>query len=129
MGGGVMRPLQALTPTPKCSATRGVSASAGVPKRENRKPNLGMCVNDQSTYDVCEVFSPPRICATANEHGLRGGWPIDMAVRVPSTGRQFDLRSSKDQREVKLLIRRDCPTVIVVSPPCTFFHSEPGRGG
>ena len=27
----------------------------------------------------------------------------------------------KDQREVKIMIRRDCPTVLVVSPPCTAF--------
>ena len=24
-------------------------------------------------FDVCEVFSPPRICPYANTHGLRGG--------------------------------------------------------
>ncbi len=53
---------------------------------------------DQSTNGVCEVFSPPRICATATEHGLRGGWSIDMAVREPSTGRRFDLRNKKDER-------------------------------
>ena len=115
------RPLQALTPTPKCSAIPGVPASASGPKRENRKHHLSRRVSDQSKYDVCEVFSPPRVFATAIRHGLRGGWPIGMAFRDPSKGRQYDLRNSKDQGEVTRLIRRHCPTVLVVSPPCTAF--------
>jgi len=72
-------------------------------------------------FDVCEVFSPPRICPYANTHGLRGGWSIDMTVREPTTGRKFDLRNSRDQKEVKRMVRRDCPTVLIVSPPCTAF--------
>ena len=31
------------------------------------------------------------------------------------------MRNPKDQKEVKRIIRRDCPTVVVVSPPCTAF--------
>ena len=46
---------------------------------------------------------------------------MDIAVRDPGTGRRFDLRKSKDQKEVKRMIRRDCPTVLIVSPPCTAF--------
>ena len=74
-----------------------------------------------SRYDVCEVFSPPSICPVASEQGLKGGWPIDMAVPESGTNRRFDLRNQKDQNEVKRRIRRDCPTVVVVSPPCTAF--------
>ena len=44
-----------------------------------------------------------------------------MASRDPNTGRRFDLRNSRDQKEVKRLVRRDCPTVLIVSPPCTAF--------
>jgi hypothetical protein len=44
-----------------------------------------------------------------------------MAVREPTTGRNFDLRNSRDQKEVKRMVRRDCPTVLIVSPPCTAF--------
>lgn len=70
---------------------------------------------------VCEVFSPPRMCAIAKVKGLRGGWPVDIASRDPVTGRIFDLRKPKDQKEVKRMIRRYCPTELVVSPPCTAF--------
>ena len=75
----------------------------------------------RSLHDVCEVFSPPRICAAAKEQGLRGGWSVDIAIRDPGTGRRFDLRSSKDQKELKRMFRRDCPTVPIASPPCTAF--------
>ena len=46
---------------------------------------------------------------------------MDIAIRDPGTGRRFDLRSSKDQQEVKRMIKRDGPTVLIVSPPCTAF--------
>ena len=72
-------------------------------------------------HDVCEVFSPPRICAAAREQGLKGGWSVDLTIRDPGTGRSFDLRNPKDQKEVKRMIRRDRPTVLIVSPPCTAF--------
>ena len=52
---------------------------------------------------------------------FRGRWSIDIAFRDPISGRKYDLRNSKDQGEVKRRIRRDCPTVLVVSPPCTAF--------
>ena len=25
---------------------------------------------DRSRYDICEIFSPPRVCVVANDHGL-----------------------------------------------------------
>ena len=76
---------------------------------------------DRSRYDICEVFSPPRVCATARDHGLRGGWSIDLGAIDPGTGRGYDLRNPKEQKEVKNIIIRECPTVLVVSPPCTVF--------
>jgi hypothetical protein len=44
-----------------------------------------------------------------------------MAFQDPSSGRKYDLRNSKDQKEVMRRIRKDCPTVVIVSPPCTAF--------
>ena len=76
---------------------------------------------DRSRYDICEVFSPPRVCVVASDHGLRAGWSLDVKTRDPITGSCYDLRNPKDQKEVKNMIRRDCPTVLVVSPPCTAF--------
>ena len=46
---------------------------------------------------------------------------MDIVTRDPVTGKSYDLRNPKDQKEVKKMLRRDCPTVVVVSPPCTAF--------
>ncbi len=76
---------------------------------------------DRSRYDICEICSPPRVCVVATDHGLKGGWSLDVNTRDPVTGKSYDLRNPKDQKEVKKRIRIDCPLVLVVSPPCTAF--------
>ena len=73
---GVLRPLQALTPTPEGSAVKWCPKSAVKSRRNNNWSK------NQTKYDVCEVFSPPRICPAATLHGLRGGWSIDGRPRV-----------------------------------------------
>lgn len=49
------------------------------------------------------------MCVHAQTHKLRGGWPIDTDVQDPITGRVYDLRSRKDQNEVRNIIKRDKP--------------------
>ncbi len=85
---------------PISSVAKGVSKESN-PRQENL--STGPCPSvpagwDQNRYDVCEVFSPPRICAAATEQGWRGGWPVDISIRDPSTGRRLDLRNSKDPK-------------------------------
>ncbi len=75
----------------------------------------------RSRYDTCEVFLPPSVCVVANDHGLRRGWSLDIVTRDPVTGKSYDLRNPRNQKEVKKMISRDRPTVVVVSPPCTAF--------
>jgi hypothetical protein len=82
----------------------------GFPKPENK-----------SKYDICELYSRPRMCAHAPAHKLKGGWSIDKDFQDPITGRTYDLRNRKDQNEVRKMIRRDKPLVLTVSPPCTLF--------
>ncbi len=72
---------------------------------------------DKSCYDVREVLSPPRVCAVAREKGMRGGWSEDIKVQDPKTGRSYDLRNLKGQQQVKKMLRRDRPIVLVVAPP------------
>ena len=99
---------------PVCvNATGG--GSVKIPhKHENKRV-------DTRRFDVCEVFFPPRVCPVATEQGARGGWSLDISVNGPGSGRSFDLRSSKDQKEARRMITRDQPTVLIVSPPCTAF--------
>lgn len=75
----------------------------------------------EEVFDVCEVFSPPRICAAARKRGFKGGWSIDMNYRDPNSGQIFDIRRPSDQKEFKKRVRRECPMVLIVSPPCTAF--------
>ena len=72
-------------------------------------------------YDVCEVFSPPRITARARERGDKGGWAVDIAYTDPVTGRSYNLLDPKDESRVREMIKRDRPRLIVASPPCTLF--------
>ena len=51
-----------------------------------------------STYDVAEIFSPPRTAARARARGLKGGWSMGDKVKCPVTGRIWDLLNPGDQR-------------------------------
>ena len=75
----------------------------------------------KSKYDICELYSRPRMCIQAQTHKLKGGWSIDKDFHDPVTGRVYDLRNRKDQNEVRKMIKRDQPLVLTVSPPCTLF--------
>ncbi len=74
-----------------------------------------------SVYDICEVFSPPRVTLRARELGMNGGWAIDRYHTDPVTNRRYNLLQAKDQKEVKRMLRRDMPHTLVVSPPCTLW--------
>jgi site-specific DNA-cytosine methylase len=89
---------------------------------KGRQGQAELCsVQEGSNYDIAELFSPVRMTAMAKEYGLKGGWSIDDRCTDPITGRTYDLRTKKDQNEVRRLIKRDRPLVLTVSPPCTLF--------
>ena len=46
-----------------------------------------------SAYDVCDAFSPDRMCLEARNRGLQGGWTLDITVKDDVTSRTYDLRS------------------------------------
>jgi hypothetical protein len=76
--------------------------------------------------DVVEIFSQPRI---AQESALRkyngtqlvAGWSLDLTMRNPSTGRPWDLSDRQTQKEVRDMVVRDRPFMLIGSPPCTAF--------
>ena len=74
-------------------------------------------------YDVCELFSPPRVSEMATRQGLRGGWALDINCEDPVTKSKWDLSEEKTQAKVWKLIRRDKPLVIGMSPECTLFSA------
>ena len=89
---------------------------------EERQGRVDLCsVQEGSKYDIAELFSPVRMTGMAKEFDRRGGWSIDDRCTDPITGRTYDLRTKKDQNEVRKMIRKDRPLVLTVSPPCTLF--------
>ena len=74
-------------------------------------------------YDLCELFSPPRVSAAASARGLRGGWALDVDFIDPVTGSAWDLSEPRTQEKVWKMIRRDKPLVIGLSPECTLFSA------
>ena len=81
--------------------------------------------NDKQTsahggrYDLCELFSPPRVTAAATRMGLQGGWSLDREPVDPVTRSAWDLGDSRAQARIWKMLRRDKPLVIGLSPPCT----------
>ena len=74
-------------------------------------------------YDLCELFSPPRVAEVARTRGLRGGWSLDKLHEDPITGQYWNLSDKAVQGRVWKMIRRDQPLVIGLSPECTLFSS------
>jgi hypothetical protein len=70
---------------------------------------------------VAEFYSPPRMCAAAARHGLRGGWSLDLTVPDPVDGKPWDLSSPEKQKRAREMLRRDEPAMLVVCPPCGPF--------
>ena len=76
-----------------------------------------------SEFDICEIFSPPRVCAAAKAAGMRAGWSLDMTEECPVTGRKWDFRRPGDRRQAKNLVLKGKPEMLILSPPCTLFSS------
>ena len=74
--------------------------------------------------DVAEIFSQPRVCQAAGgkEYDgikLRPAWSLDLTMKDPSTGEQWDLSSPKVQRKVRQMVVDGRPYIVIGSPPCT----------
>ena len=74
-----------------------------------------------SSYDICEMFSPPRIARWAKRQGLVGGWSLDLSSACPVTGRAWDCRKEEDRAWARRMLYRDRPNMLVLCPPCTLF--------
>ena len=66
--------------------------------------------------DLTEFFSPPRVTRMCREFDLQPGESLDLM-----TGWDFDLEEHR--RLAMERVKRDKPTMVVGSPPCTFFST------
>ena len=70
-------------------------------RKEKKKEKKG------SSYDICEMFSPPRIARWAKKQGLVGGWSLDLSTPCPITGRVWDCRQAADRDWARRMVYRD----------------------
>ena len=70
--------------------------------------------NDVTEVNICEIFSPERVCARCELHGLVPGSSFDV-----HTG--YDLGRYAVQREFEKAIDEEDPDFLIGSPPCTKF--------
>ena len=64
--------------------------------------------------DITEIFSPERVTAHCKKYGLSPGAAMDI-----KSGYDFDLAA--DRKRCWETIRREEPTLVIGSPPCTLF--------
>ena len=77
----------------------------------------------QGKFDVCEVFSPPRISLVGEKQGLRGGWTLDLSQPCRVTLKTWDCRKEDDRHWARRRVHMDKPELLILCPPCTLFSS------
>ena len=73
-------------------------------------------VDRPGKYDVCEVFSPPRVAPHAEKRGLRAGWSLDIKSVDGITGRRWDLLNVKEREMAFDFVRRNKPQTCDFEP-------------
>ena len=71
-------------------------------------------INGLMNTDVTEIFSPERVAQVCREFGLKPG--LSMNIK---SGYDFD--DKKDRDRCWEAIKRDKPSIVIGSPPCTLF--------
>ena len=71
-------------------------------------------VGQIASADVTEIFSPERVSKLCSQYGPKPGQAMDI-----KNGYDFDL--AEDRRRAWEIIKKSKPTIVIGSPPCTFF--------
>ena len=78
-------------------------------------------INEYSSMDVAEVYSPPRITEMARKLGMRPGWALDLTATDEDDGTHWDFSLEAKREKAKALVKQDRPTMLVMSPMCGPF--------
>ena len=108
------------------SRKREVEPMPGEPGPAAARPRLENIENMNEKgfeFDVCELFSPPRVCKLAAEAGWRAGYSLDKECADEVTGKSWDFTQTREQAQLWGLLRRRPTRLLVASPPCTTFSS------
>ena len=106
-----------------------VSTSRAVPRsrKDDQKQRAGerACVPAPRTAlrpDIAEVYSPPRVTASAAKYGLTAGWSLDLTV-VDANGVAWDFTKVSRRDDARNLVIRTKPKVLIGSPMCKAFSA------
>ena len=112
----------------KCNFEKGLVED--VPDDSHEEPpvpaglggDIRKVASTKQNVSISEMFSPDRVCARCELHGLVPGSSFDL-----HTG--FDLGRYAVQREVEKAIDEEYSNLLIGSPPCTKFSpSKLGEG-
>ena len=76
---------------------------------------------DKTEFDVCEIFSRPRVCQVAKDLGLRGGYSLNRETKDMHTNKSWSFMEKKDQVKLITLVARRPTQLLIASPPCKLF--------
>ena len=69
---------------------------------------------DKTEFDVCEIFSRPRVCQMARGLGSRGGYSLNRDAKNMHTNKSWNFLEKKDQVKLITLLAR-IPTQLLTS--------------
>lgn len=85
------------------------------------RPRLEAILQEDTKFDMCEMFSVPRVCRWAGKYELSSGYSVDSAALDPITQRKRDFTATRDRGMFMKLLSDHPPLLLVVSPPRTVF--------
>ena len=77
----------------------------------------------ETTYDISELFSPPRVGKVGEEHGLRRGFAFDKEWVDEVTGHAWDFNSITMSNKAVRRVLEDKPLLLIGCPMCTIYSS------
>ena len=66
---------------------------------------------------IAEAYSPPRVCAKAEEMGLKAGVSMDLTT-TDEDGKPWDFSSPEMRNKSKMKVDEEKPEMLVVCPMC-----------
>ena len=77
---------------------------------------------DALKADVGEIYSPPRVCLEAPQHGLRAAWSPDLTT-TDELGNPWDFNKPDMRNKAARKVIGERPLFVIGSPMCTDFSS------
>ena len=76
----------------------------------------------QSSYDLAEIYSPPRVVTESKSMGMKGGFSLDFTT-PESDGYVWDFGLHECRQRAFKMVRETRPYTITGSPECTPFST------